>query len=391
MTSVTQHRDRSYQDRPPVHLIRSWQDAEINAATWMRHWGHADAAVTSGGPDGGVDVRSSRALAQVNCLAAAVGRPDLQRLAGAGVGEPDKALFFFSGSDYTATAREYADATGMALFAYSFDGSMEPLSASARRVMQDRTPQLAAVPPPVPAPASVPVPAAVPAQVAAPVGWKARWKAGGWYLGVPILSAGILAAVPFWHAHSRLNRPGLRSLAVLYTVAGIAIMALHGVTPEDDLGNAVGALGGLLETIAVVGALIVMATACIKLSPVRRAIFSRPGWGPPAVDAHLDQVRQARARRAAARTLWDQDPALARELGIGRPDLGRAYDDGGLVDVNSAPASVIGSVCGLDAALAEAIVAARQQQGLFYSVGEVPFHVPVPASVVEQLQERCVV
>src|SRR5215218_4673157 len=115
MTSTTQHRGQ-WPQQPPIHQIRSWQDAEINAATWMRHWGHSDAAVTDGGADGGVDVRSSRALAQVKYLAAAVGRPDLQRLGGVGAGEPGKQLFFFSGSDYTATALEYADQTGMALF-----------------------------------------------------------------------------------------------------------------------------------------------------------------------------------------------------------------------------------------------------------------------------------
>ena len=53
-----------------------------------------------------------------------------------------------------------------------------------------------------------------------------------------------------------------------------------------------------------------------------------------------------------------EDPALARSLGIGRPDLARGYDDGGLVDLNTASAPVIAQVCGLDAALAEAIVAA---------------------------------
>ena len=241
--------------------------------------------------------------------------------------------------------------------------------------------------------ADVSVPAALPAvavppPVAAPANWTERWKAGGWYLGVPILSAGVLAAVPFWHAHARLNRPGLRSLAVAYSVAGIAVMALVGLTPKDEQGNAVGTLGGVLETVAVVAALIVMVSACIRLSPVRRAIFRRPGWGAPAVDAHLDQARQARDRREAAKALWVTDPALARELGIGRPDLGRAYDDGGLVDLNSAPASVIASVCGLDRALAEDIVAARHRQGLFYSAGEVPFHVRMPASMDDQLLDR---
>jgi hypothetical protein len=380
MTSATHNQAPRHQ--PAVHQIRSWQDAEINAATWMRHWGHTDAAVTMGGADGGVDVRSSGVLAQVKYRAAAVGRPDLQLLAGAGACEPGKRLYFFSGSDYAATALEYADQTGMALFAYALDGSMEPVNEVARQVMYPSVP-------PVPKVAARAT--AVAGPVEAPSTWKERWKAGGWYFGVPILSAGIFAAVPFWHAHARLNRPELRSLAVTYSVAGIAIMALAGITPTDAQGNPLGALGAILQTVCVVAALIVMVTACVKLSPVRREIFRRPGWGLPAADELMDRVKLSRARREEARALRAEDPALARELGIGRPDLGRGYDDGGLVDLNSAPASVIGSVCGLHPGLAEAIVAERTRRGgVFYGLDEVLLAVPVPPSIEDELRDRVV-
>ena len=233
-------------------------------------------------------------------------------------------------------------------------------------------------------------PEAVPA-VPPPSGWKERWKAGGWYLGVPILSAGVFAAVPFWHAQSRLDRPELRALAVTYTVAGIAIMALAGITPKDAEGNPVGALGGILQTICVIAALIVMVTACLKLSRLRREIFRRPGWGTLDDNGHVDPEKRSRARREEARALKAQDPDRADELGIGRPDLGRGYDDGGLVDLNTAPASVIASVCRMDAALAEAIVAARTGRGgVFYVLGEVLMDVAVPPSVKDELQDRAV-
>ena len=386
MTSTT-HGPAQWQ-QPPLHQIRSWQDAEVNAATWMRRWGHADATVTDGGADGGVDVRSERALAQVKCLAAAVGRPDLQRLGGVGAGEPGKQLFFFSGSGYTATASEYADATGMALFTYGLDGSVAPANAAARHVMRVSLP-LQPVAPAAPARAAAPAGSTVP--VREPAGWKERWKAGGWYLGVPILSAGVFAAVPFWHAHSRLNRPELRSLAVAYSVAGVAIMAVSGITPKDAQGDPVGILGGILQTVAVVAALIVIITACATLARVRREVFRRPGWESPAADPHADQVVQARARRDRARSLWADDPAAARELGIGRPDLGRGYDDGGLVDLNTAPAWVIASVCGVDPVVADAIVAARTGRGgVFYGLGEVLIDVAVPSSVEGELRERAV-
>ena len=69
-------------------------------------------------------------------------------------------------------------------------------------------------------------------------------------------------------------------------------------------------------------------TSCIKLASIRREIFRRPGWESPPADPQADEVVRARARRSRARALWADDPAAARELGIGRPDLGRGYDDG---------------------------------------------------------------
>jgi hypothetical protein len=139
-----------------------------------------------------------------------------------------------------------------------------------------------------------------------------------------------------------------------------------------------------------VTALIVIVTACVKLARIRREIFSRPSWESPVADPRGDQLKQARARREA-RSLMAEDPTLARSLGIGRPDLGRGYDDGGLIDLNTAPAPVIAQVCGLDAALAEAIVAARLRQGgVFYNVDELLIAVRMPPSMEGELRERAV-
>jgi hypothetical protein len=41
------------------------------------------------------------------------------------------------------------------------------------------------------------------------------------------------------------------------------------------------------------------------------------------------------------------NPALARELTIGRPDLARDYDDGGLADVNHVPGRMLAAGLGL--------------------------------------------
>jgi DNA uptake protein ComE-like DNA-binding protein len=80
---------------------------------------------------------------------------------------------------------------------------------------------------------------------------------------------------------------------------------------------------------------------------------------------------------------------LRRELGAGRPDLGRGYDDGGLIDLNTAPAALIAEVCGIDLTHAEKIVAGREARGgTFFNIGEVLVEVPLPPHVQDQLRER---
>ncbi|MEV5786746.1 restriction endonuclease [Streptomyces sp. NPDC052287] len=131
---------------PSRRQIQSWQDAEHNAAAWMRHWGFSDAQAKPGGADGGIDVRSRRALGQVKYQAAAVGRPELQNLFGARGRDMEKQLCFFTGSSYAATAVEYADTNSIALFVYALDGTMTPVNKTARRVSTAPAPNPPAVP-----------------------------------------------------------------------------------------------------------------------------------------------------------------------------------------------------------------------------------------------------
>ncbi|GAA2959649.1 hypothetical protein GCM10020227_28580 [Streptomyces flavovirens] len=154
---------------PERRAVRSWQDAEHNAAAWMRYWGYLDARAKPGGADGGIDVWSARALGQVKYQAAAVGRPDLQRLFGARGRMRDRRLFFFTGSSYAAPAVGYALENDIALFVYGLDGSMEAHNAPARRVVEAaRTAEATPGPEPVRSPpTTVPAPSARPHAVMA--------------------------------------------------------------------------------------------------------------------------------------------------------------------------------------------------------------------------------
>ena len=111
----------------------------------------------------------------------------------------------------------------------------------------------------------------------------------------------------------------------------------------------------------------------------------------PAPDPAIAAVLAARGRRDQARDIVARDPMMAHELRIGRPDLDRDYDDGGLVDLNAAPASAIARVCELDPLVAQAIVRARETAGGFLDVADVFGVVDVPADRWSMVRDRAVV
>jgi hypothetical protein len=117
-----------------ARTIRSPDDAEQVAAEWMRHLGFADARCTGGAGDGGVDVRSRAAVAQVKAQLAPVGRPELQALYGVARSEGRTPLFF-SLMSYTAAALGWADEVGMALFRFDHAGTVEAVNAAAETLL----------------------------------------------------------------------------------------------------------------------------------------------------------------------------------------------------------------------------------------------------------------
>ncbi|MDQ1513939.1 MAG: hypothetical protein QOC59_1781, partial [Microbacteriaceae bacterium] len=102
---------------------------------------------------------------------------------------------------------------------------------------------------------------------------KDRFRSGGWYFVAAICSAGVFSALPFWHAAYRLQRPALRRLAVLYSVAGVAFLVLSGLIPKDAAGNPIGSGAAAAENGLVAVALAVIIAACVQLRPLRREVF----------------------------------------------------------------------------------------------------------------------
>ncbi|MEI2268134.1 restriction endonuclease [Microbacterium sp. No. 7] len=97
----------------------SFVGAERLVCEWMRHLGETDAIVTQVSGDGGIDVISSTSVAQVKHQSGAVGRPDIQKLAGAALdGHTGKTKLFFSSGTYSAGAIEYANVVDVVLIRF---------------------------------------------------------------------------------------------------------------------------------------------------------------------------------------------------------------------------------------------------------------------------------
>ncbi|WP_133260049.1 ComEA family DNA-binding protein [Streptacidiphilus pinicola] len=192
---------------------------------------------------------------------------------------------------------------------------------------------------------------------------------------LPLFTVGMgTAAVVGW-AGWRLRSRAVAALAAVDAAVTVVALWLAQAPPDTARNNTAGALiavllvgGGLATTFAV------------------RPRLIGPSVQDPALTAALDR----RARRVRARELAERDPALARELGIGRPDLAHQYDDGGLADVNHVPAPVLAGLPGMTPEYADRIVAARGERGGFGSVAELEVWADLPRGVAEELSDRLV-
>jgi len=158
---------------------------------------------------------------------------------------------------------------------------------------------------------------------------------------------GFLAAVPFAHAAIRLKQPRMWAVTAAYG-AGTLVALVFSTGPEGGQGDEV--LGYLVIALMIV--------ATVHAFALRRRVFA-PSQQQEVIAAAL----AARRRRERARAITVRDPALARELRIGRPDLPRQFDDGGLIDVNHVPAQVLVGKLGLSPEQAAQVAETRERLG----------------------------
>jgi hypothetical protein len=206
-----------------------------------------------------------------------------------------------------------------------------------------------------------------------------RWRFGPiLWASLPLLTWGLLAPVPFVHAAVRLRSWTMWLVAAFYTIVW-AVVGPAGVLAQNPDAN---------EAVAGLSQLGLVVAATMHAFLLRDRVF--PPSPPPALTGEpvVAAALAARQRREQARAIATGDPALARELCIGRPDLPRQFDDGGLVDVNHVPVQVLVDRLGLSPVEAGRVVETRDRLGGFSSPAELAVYAELPEATVEAVRDR---
>ncbi|MFC5752645.1 ComEA family DNA-binding protein [Actinomadura rugatobispora] len=201
------------------------------------------------------------------------------------------------------------------------------------------------------------------------------------WAALPFLTLGY--ATPFTFAVAAVWRRSTHlavASAVYVAVFVLMLTLLPGIDKEPD--STQGAVGVLTFLLAFVG--------CGHAFAVRRKVFDPHGLSGVDNEAAIEAVRRQRALRQKARELAAGDPGLAKELRIGRPDLPRKYNDGGLVDVNHAPAEALTLLPGVTPELAVRIERVRAETGGFMSAEELSALAGLPATLTAEVADYAV-
>jgi len=209
---------------------------------------------------------------------------------------------------------------------------------------------------------------------------------------VPLLTLGMGTMFVLGWAAYRLRSRWLTLSALAALIVTVFVFTLAAGSSAAGGLIVVGLMGGgLTATFAVRSQL-------VGPSRYRAGAPAGVGWGagssraprPGGMDPVIGAALERRQRRLEARRVLDNDPALARELRIGRPDLPRQFDDGGLIDVNHVPVAVLTSLPGFTSELAERVARVRDQHGGFEFVQEMGIYAGLPDGLTEELAERLV-
>lgn len=202
-----------------------------------------------------------------------------------------------------------------------------------------------------------------------------------WWALSPVYTAGVVAFVPAVHAAVTLGRRELWYWAAGLVGADIVVWLLANGAAETAVTNAGAAL-----------AMVVAVAGTVLAFRVRGEVFPRRAAGPSSafLDPAVAEALTARQRRAESMDLATRDLPLARHLRIGRPDLSRNYDDGGLVDINHVPARIFCTHLDFSPEQARLAVAARETVGRFEGPDDLGNTTELDPRVVDRVRDRIV-
>jgi len=200
-----------------------------------------------------------------------------------------------------------------------------------------------------------------------------NWLSRNGYL-LPMLGPfGWLSWGTFFYMGARAGR--LRwylwgALYLAWTIAAIVVLGING-TGEEESGSE------FFDGVGTIGSFVLWVVALTHALTVQREFLHR---------VRLRGMTQTHAiEQRVANEIAERNPAMARRIGIGRPDRSHA-EHAGLVDVNSAPVPMLARLPGLDDALARQTAEIRP----LGSVEEMGAVLDLPAPVVEDLRERTI-
>ena len=169
----------------------------------------------------------------------------------------------------------------------------------------------------------------------------ARASTPAWLWAVPVFSCCMLGFVPPLVLATKLKTRESALWAAGFAAAFLLGFTMIGMQP-DQADNFSTNLGAVLVVISGIGGAVYSVVVGSRMdwgiAPPRVSVPA-PVAAVPLQDPNagaIAGVLAVRQKRTEARSLAQRDPQMARELRIGRPDTARFYDDGGLVDIDSA-------------------------------------------------------
>jgi hypothetical protein len=198
-----------------------------------------------------------------------------------------------------------------------------------------------------------------------PVAQRTRWP----YISLIPLGFGAWAPI---YAGVKAREKTWIALGVLWSVLIVVALVISSGDKND----------GIVGALVIIGWLGSIATSFAIRGPYERLM------GSPLLAATEAGEQRLRDRQRAI-ALAQRNPALAREIGVGRPDKQGAVD-AGLVDVNNASVTALLKLPGIDGEIATQIVETREKVNGLASLEDLGATLDLDGNVVEGLRGEVV-